>query len=120
MKKFEADGKINFVDENNIFVGYDMNQNCCEHADWFVSREKPKTISETQDLNFDDFVFDKDFFEESVLEQSEVDDGGSVLFRLIGKDNSEAFLCLYNIHNGYYGHGFDMKIGGQEIHSGAL
>jgi len=123
MKKFKANGKINFVDKNDVFVGYDMNQDCCEHADWFVSKEKPKTISETQDFNFDDFTFDKDFFEESALEQSEVADGGSVLFRLIGKDNSEVFLCLYNSHNGYYGyygHGFHMEIRGQEIHSGIL
>jgi len=120
MRKFEAGGKINFVDENNVFVGYDMDQDCCENAGWFVSKEKPKTILESPDFNFDEFVFDKDFFEESVLNREEVEDGGSVLFRLIGKDNSEAFLCLFNSHNGYYGHGFNMKLGGQEVHSGIL
>ena len=29
MKKFETGSKINFVDENNVFVGYDLSQNCC-------------------------------------------------------------------------------------------
>lgn len=36
MKIFERDGKINFVDENNVLLGYDMSQDCCEHADWFI------------------------------------------------------------------------------------
>ena len=28
---------INFVDENNVFVGYDLEQQCCEEADWFFT-----------------------------------------------------------------------------------
>jgi len=120
MKKFDADGKINFVDENNVFVGYDLNQNCCENADWFISKMKPKKIEESKELNFDNFVFDKDFFEENVLDQDEVEDGGSALFRLVGKNNEEAYLCIFNSHNGYYGHGFEMKISGEEVRSGTL
>jgi len=65
-------------------------------------------------------LYQMKIFEESILEQSEVEYCESVLFRIVGKDNSEAFLCLYNIQNGYYGHGFDMKIGGQNIHLGTL
>ena len=37
MKVFDRDGKVNFVDENNVILGYDMNQNCCEDADWFIT-----------------------------------------------------------------------------------
>lgn len=120
MKKFEKDGKINFVDENNIFVGYDNIQNCCEEADWFISKEKPRTITGDQEFNLDGFVFDKDFFERTVLDQCDLYSGDSVLFRIVDKDNSEAFLCLYNSHNGYYGHGFTMDIGGISIHGGCL
>ena len=26
--------KVNFVDSNNVMLGYDMEQNCCEVATW--------------------------------------------------------------------------------------
>jgi len=128
MRKFEEGLKINFVDENNVFVGYDMHQDCCEYAGWFVSNEKPKAIAETPDFDFDGFVFDVGFMEDNVLGVSVVDvlgvsvvdEGGSVLFRLVREDNSEAFLCLFNCQNGYYSHGFTVKINGQEIHGGFL
>ena len=32
--------KVNFVDENNVVVGYEMSQDCCEFASWFISEEK--------------------------------------------------------------------------------
>ena len=35
MKIFEDNIKVNFVDENNVFVGYDMRQSCCEQAGYF-------------------------------------------------------------------------------------
>jgi len=28
----ELETKINFVDDNNVFVGYDLTQQCCENA----------------------------------------------------------------------------------------
>ena len=28
MKIFERDGKINFVDDNNVFVGFDYSRSC--------------------------------------------------------------------------------------------
>lgn len=39
MKIFESkdECKINFVDENNVFLGYSMGQDCCEYAEWFIS-----------------------------------------------------------------------------------
>lgn len=37
MKIFDKDGKVNFVDENNVIVGYDTNQHCSEHAGWFIA-----------------------------------------------------------------------------------
>ena len=40
MKVFDRDGKINFVDKNNVVLGYDMNQDCCENANWFKNKRK--------------------------------------------------------------------------------
>jgi hypothetical protein len=120
MKKFELLDKVNFVDENDVFVGYDMGKDCCEYLGYFISREKPNTIIDSVDIDLDNFVFDRGFFEDSILDRNIVDDGGSVLFRLIGKDDSEAYLCLYNCHNGYYAHGFEMKIDGHTVLSDSI
>lgn len=121
MKVFETNEKwaekVNFVDENNVFVGYDMGRECCEHADWFISDEiankLPKDLN--QPTNLDGYFFDKDFFEsieelkEDRYDYNVLDCGGCVVFRLTnGKDAK--YLHLFNCHNGYYGHGFEMKI----------
>lgn len=37
------DSKVNFVDENNVVLGYDLSQDCCEHADWFIA-DKPQLL----------------------------------------------------------------------------
>ena len=44
MKIFEGkesswSDKVNFVDGNDVFVGYDLGQCCCENADWFISEK---------------------------------------------------------------------------------
>jgi hypothetical protein len=30
-------GKVNFIDSNNVILGYDLGQSCCEHAFWTIS-----------------------------------------------------------------------------------
>lgn len=43
MKYFEKDGKYNFVDENNVLVGYSSDGNCCEEFGFVIS-EKPEIV----------------------------------------------------------------------------
>ena len=103
MKIFEQDDKINFVDENNIFVGFDLYKSCCEDFGWEIS--DPSGVIIVPDTDFTGYVFDKFYFEEKTPE-SEYDVGGAVTFRLT-KNEEEIFLTLWNYHNGYYAHGFD-------------
>ena len=136
MKIFHGDkwdGKVNFVDDNNVLVGYDDGQDCCEHADWFFAREV------TQALSSDDFPskwddiseklkgynFDKDYilyvsqFEDE--DYTTFDEGGMVVFKLVNEENGGvAYLHLFNIHNGYYGNGFTMLEDGVVIHDECL
>ena len=116
--------KTNFVDSNNVLVGFDTSQECCEQYGWFLTKtiEEAKAYPvEGRTLNDDDahgFVFDPDFF----LEHGDSDQfqaGGMVTFRLI-KGEEEMFLSLYNVHNGYYSHGFHVSVGGEVIRSGSL
>lgn len=119
MKVFDKGGKINFVDENNVFVGYDTNQSCCENADYFISTKKENEDMDSKDFNLEPYSFDKDGFEE-VDSPKGLDAGGMVRFRLVAPDLPDLYLHLYNAHNGYYGHGFEAKIGDTSWQDGCL
>jgi hypothetical protein len=116
--------KINFVDENNVFLGYDLDQSCCEYADWFIDdmswqTQLPENISNYQKTEgYDGWLFDTEFRQE-VSNIKDMDEGSMVIFK-ITKDGREKFIHIFNCHNGYYGHGFDFKIEDTIIESGTL
>jgi hypothetical protein len=115
MKIFERDSKINFVDDNNVLVGFDSYQCCCESFGWCLSRYPLKGYNyEVEEGNHgicpDGFQFDPSYF----MEKDE-----SVEFRLV-KGDEEIFLLLWNSHNGYYGHGFEMTCGNERLHGGCI
>lgn len=126
MKKFEKNKKINFVDENNVFVGYDTEQKCCENAGWFISNEKKvkvyDIIENKKDYDIEKYYFDKDFFEEITRTDCRIDKkrNNLVIFKLISPNLPTLYLHLYNHHNGYYSHGFESKIGNTEWRIGDL
>jgi len=87
---FEDGDKINFIDVNNVLVGYDLSCSCCENANWFISDKviEKWPEKEEQDKNLDGFLFDKEFFMEISSIPSEdgydhLGDGGMVVFKLI-------------------------------------
>lgn len=106
----KIDQKVNFVDENNVFLGYDLDQNCCEDADWFIADTRQTTVQarSTDDPDLEGFVFDPSFFMEvSGLPSPTYSDKETsmVIFRIV-KGDQEKFIHLFNTHNGYYLHGF--------------
>ena len=107
--------KVNFVDINNVFVGYELYQDCCENADWFISTTLSKDPYDTSshvenpDLDLEPYSFDPNYLQE--LEAANLDEGRMVAFRLIAKGKPDLYLHLYNSHNGYYSHGFQVKHG---------
>ena len=121
--------KVNFVDENDVFVGFDMTSNCCENFGYFILDELNETLTALEMFNYNsniirdeeikDFVFDKSFFKE-INEEDELGDIiDIVIFRLIN-DNKEKYLYLFNNHNGYYYHGFVFEDKGTELKKGIL
>ena len=119
--------KVNFVDENNIFVGYDIEQDCCEQADWFLLDKIATSLPDEKDFNQDfdvsQYVFDAGFFQEVEVFKdgyNELDSGGMVAFKLVNKEGKEMFLHLFNSHNGYYGHGFEVKHSGVVVREDTL
>jgi len=120
MKIFDDGGKINFVDQNDVYVGYDMCSNCCENYGWFIADEPTleiKDLGDEQAQNWDEWYFDIRYFLMDTPEN--FDSGGMAIFRITnGKDCK--YIHLYNDHNGYYAHGF--KFGEKNItfHDGSL
>jgi hypothetical protein len=129
MKFFDRDGKYNFVDENNVYLGYDSNQQCCENAGFFLDNLPMKdgeSISGKDHYsvpNLDNFRFDPSFFQfVDAIEDDRLDDSSQVaVFRIVNDDKSEAlYIHLFNTHNGYYSHGFSFQQYGNNIQSGDL
>jgi hypothetical protein len=128
-KTEEWSGKVNFVDDDNVLVGYSLTQACCEHADWFISTTEDNDVKEDNGIvDVDGYFFDKNYFVEVEPKKegsedyrySVLDEGGMVRFKLVAFGKPDLFLHLYNSHNGYYGHGFEATIGGIKWQDGCL
>lgn len=122
MKIFEGPGVWNFVDKNNVVVGYRNEKDCCEDFGYFFTREIPKVrfhnLNEVTENELENYNFDPNFFQENSFQDDS--DSATAIFRLIDDKGNQVYLTLYNIHNGYYGHGFTMEIMGKIKHSGRL
>lgn len=123
MREFEYGGKINFVDQNDVYVGFDNQEYCCELFGWFFSRDLPD-INEMQNHEWrpddlEDYIFVKDFMHEMKY-PDKFDGGGAVVFKLLNSKDEVLYLTLYNSHNGYYGHGFEVKDGVTLVKFGGL
>jgi hypothetical protein len=121
--------KVNFVDDNNVLVGYDFAGNCCENFGWYIYDKVGHTNGEdpvfSDSINekalnesLKEWTFDTAFFDRLTNDKS-YDEENIAVFRLVNGDN-ELFLHLYNSHNGYYHHGFDFSKDGTIIHTGSL
>ena len=125
---------VNFVDQNNVFVGYDMAQCCCEDFGWFISRKEYDDLDAIpEDSNsegilldditkeeLEDYVFDKKYYKYIPFENSWDYETNIVRFKLVNSKGDFAYLHLYNSHNGYYYHGFEFKDEDEIIEDGYL
>ena len=125
-KNTEWEDKVNFVDENNVFVGYDLGQDCCENANWFIAdAPKNEILENDKSRDVSEYQFDTSYFKRIdgsgyAGETSYIDGGGMVIFRLKAKNKPDIYLHLFNCQNGYYGHGFEAKIGDEKWKDGLL
>jgi hypothetical protein len=118
MKIFNGDNswvnKVNFVDENNVVLGWDMSSQCCEQYGWFFN----DTIVQSENMDGD---IDCNHNEPDDIENWRFDpsfragDGESQVFRVFHIDPTISckYLHIFNFHNGYYSHGFDWTVNGK-------
>lgn len=118
--------KVNFVDDSNVLVGYDTDQCCCEDAGYFISDKEENENKNDNGISdgLDGYVFDKSYFAEVVPKRNEygscLDCGGMVRFKLVCNGKPDLYLHLFNVHNGYYGHGFEFKMGDLVLKKGDI
>lgn len=113
------ENKTNFVDKNNVVLGWDMSQNCCESFGVIFSREIPTSRKEDDppypsERELEPYVFDPSFCVNNSIVEEYADQGGSRTFKLTDGD-AVLYLTIYNHHNGYYSHGFTLDVGGKRI-----
>ena len=136
MRVFHQDGKVNFVDENNVVLGYEIEHQCCETPGWFIADViviqgeidptkkilKDDLIDRTKDeMDLTDWRFDPAFFKSITIpaaqliadkgEEADHEDCMIAVFRIVN-GAAEKFVHLFNIQNGYYTHDFNFTIGG--------
>ena len=129
MRVFERSGKsgrgnrVTFVDENNVVVGFEFEGSCCEVFGCVFVDKIPDNISyddniESIEFKKEDYVFDTTFFNGNLsLKHC---DCGACAFRLVNKTGGQIFLILYNRHDVYYAHGFDMKVNDKILYEGNI
>ena len=106
--------KVNFVDTNNVVLGYDLQQDYCEDAYWFISTsEKDHNDTNTlydhknvEELDLEGYCFDHNYYQIlSDKEDQEEFFTQSAIFKLVGSKElnlPDLFVILSNTHNGYY------------------
>lgn len=103
---------INFIDDLDNFVGYDMDGQCCEQFGWYITREAVgyedhENVPEVQEAELVGYRFDTTFVDNYDFDET-------VVFRMYSATGGVAYLHLYNSHNGYYSHGWESSMDGVE------
>lgn len=98
--------KVNYVDENNVVLGYDMNESCCEQFGHGVFASIPKSEDEAmEEIDIEKYSFSKEIPTRCLDAFSNC--GGGMAFRICTNDMPDMYIVLWNYHNGYYSHWFD-------------
>lgn len=96
--------KVNYVDSANNVVGFDMYANCCESFGHGVFLSIPTSTDEAKaDIDLSPYSFVNENPTECL---PDADGGGGLAFRIVAEGRPDAYVVIWNHHNGYYSHGF--------------
>lgn len=95
--------KVNYVDSNNLFAGFDMECDCCEDPSHRIEDTNGNIIE--PDCKY---VFYNLIFSGELPEESEFDDTYTARIPLKHQTTNERYYLVFeNCHNGYYAHGYE-------------
>jgi len=133
MRRFvsAAKDRVNWVDENNVLLGFELGACCCEDFGYYYvsdPNDYKRVLDEAEETrcnqdetepaageepDLEDYVFDTGFFGQH-LKSNYYDEENFVIFKMSvpwKKDKQRkrpaVYLVLFNMHNGYYSHGFN-------------
>ena len=116
--------RLNFVDKNNVVLGYDYERSCCEDFYYEILREEPVKVSghglelvDTNELDDEGLFFDTTYNKDIKDENRGV---FSSIFKVVGGEH-DFYIMLVNCQNGCYSHGFSLTdSSGKTIFDGYL
>lgn len=124
LKCFLQDDRVNFVDSENVFVGYEITQKCCEYSNFKISDYHGNFIMNDVLLKIhsgdNNFIFDKTFFEIFDPDEDQYENELKYVKFKIYTPEEEYYLFIYNKHNGYYAHGFEFRDKDNIIQEGSI
>lgn len=98
--------KINFIDKEDSYVGFDYESSCCERFWWDVRDASNQVLDDASIEDENILLIGLADTEVGKEEDDEEHDYASFLL------SNGTYLCLHNSHNGYYGHGWESNIKG--------
>lgn len=106
--------KVNFIDENDNFVGFDDESQCCEEFWWEIINESGDELDEQINKDFIKllaFADQEPLYNLDIVNDKAGDETCYVAFALTLPEDTDVcgYLVLYNYHNGYYAHYWDYK-----------
>jgi len=112
MKRFTGapwPSKINYVDKNNVILGFANSQDCCEDFGHGVYAKIPTSTQdpELDNVDLEPYSFAANAKPIDCLESGEC--GGGLAFKITAKNKKSLYVVIWNHHNGYYSHGFVWK-----------
>ncbi len=113
MIKVKFAHSINFIDENDIFIGFDLRTQCCEDFGWFIKDnesvddliQQAESSNKSCEEDYSGWLFDLNYFKSDSFDTGTITSADAVVFRL-KKENKSKYLFLFNIGNGMYAHDF--------------
>ncbi len=126
-KIFESIDRINFVDKNNVLVGYEYESQCCEIFGYFISEDYEDEVFDIENC-IDNTITDKSIinamkdrgfvFEDNNIYQNK-GKFHKVTYKVFNLTNKKQ-LVIYNIHGGWYLHGFNLYENKIKLDSGKI
>jgi len=96
--------RLNLIDGNNVFVGYDYDQDCCENFGYYFQEADGTKLD--QDPNLENAFFTLKHKDVSISDE-QWDEWYGIAFEIKLQTGEMIWFTIYNEHNGYYSHGFD-------------
>lgn len=107
----ETHDKINFIDENDVYVGFDYIKDCCERFGWYITNEREgEPLFQANKLT--GYVFDTSVNYHQYETSYNV---GKVSFKMVKDGCEDIYLTLFNHNKGWYMHEFYMKNKGNAL-----